>query len=312
MSNHYDLIDLKLFVCIAEENSLTRGASKAHMSLPAASLRIKNLEQSFGIKLFDRTHQGLTLRAAGQAFLRHARQVINQLDNLGEEMQEYVKGLKGHLRVLVSTTAVTEFLPSIVRTFLIEHPDINIDLREKLSIDILQAVASGATDIGIVAGNVGSDSLQVIPYRSDRLVLVTALRHPLAGTSPVCFGDTLHYDYIGLYEGSAIHSFLHQAAANLHKKIPIRVQVRSFEAVCSMVEANIGIGIVPEIAARRYAKNMSIQVMPLSDEWALRNLLICVRDMTSLPSFAKEFIDLLIEDANENGSGMRQTRIEFS
>lgn len=296
MAIHFDLVDLKLFVYIAEENSLTRGAVRAHMSLPAASMRIKNLEQSIGIKLLNRETQGITLRPPGQAFLHHARQVLNQLENLRGDLQEYAGGIKGHVRILANTTAMTEFLPTALRAFLVSHPDVNIDLRERLSGDIVRAVSDGTTDIGIVADTVRTEGLQVMPYRSDRLVLATATTHPLAQKNAVSFADTLIYDYIALHEGSAIHSFLAQAAGELHVPLKIRIQVGSFEAVCRMVEANVGIGMLPESAARRHAKNLQICIVQLNDPWAARNLLICVQDLEALPTFARDLIECLAED----------------
>lgn len=297
MAIHFDLVDLRLFVYIAEENSLTRAAVRAHMSLPAASIRIKNLEDSIGTKLINRDNQGITLRPPGQVFLRHARQVLGQLENLRGDMQEYAEGIKGHVRIFANTTAITEFLPAALQTFLATHPDVNVDLREHLSHDIVRAVSEGTTDIGIVAGSIRTEGLGVLPYRRDRLVLATAQSHPLAQCAEIDFAKTLEYDYIGLHEGSAIHSFLNQAAGNLRKALKIRIQVSSFEAVCRMIEANVGIGILPESAARRHARTMSLALVRLSDEWAVRNLNICVRRFDALPSFARELVDFLSSDS---------------
>jgi DNA-binding transcriptional LysR family regulator len=296
MAIHFDLVDLRLFVYIAEENSLTRAAVRAHMSLPAASIRIKNLEDSIGTKLINRDNHGITLRPPGQAFLHHARQVLSQLENLRGDLQEYAQGVKGHVRIFANTTAITEFLPAALRSFLVTHPDVNVDLREQLSNDIVRAVSEGITDIGIVAGNVRTEGLHVVPYRRDRLVLAAAVSHPLAQEKEIRFADTLEYDYIGLHEGSAIHSFLNQAAGNLRKHLKIRIQVSSFEAVCRMIEANVGIGILPESAARRHAGNLALSLIRLSDDWAERNLIICVRELQSLPTFARELIDLFSAD----------------
>ncbi len=297
MSMQFDFVDLRLFVYIAEEKSLTRAAVKAHMSLPAASMRIKNLEQSIGAPLLNRVSQGITLRPSGQAFLHHARQVLNQVEILRADLQEYAKGIKGHVRIIANTTAMTEFLPDVLRTFLVSHPDVNIDLSEKLSNEIVRAVSTGVTDIGIVAGTVNTEGLHVVPYRNDRLILAVADSHPLAQRSEIAFEETMDYNYIALHEGSAIHSFLNREANELHKQLKIRIQVGSFEAVCRMIEANVGIGILPESAARRHAKNLPIKLIRLSNAWAIRNLLICVRELESLPYFANELIDLMIEDS---------------
>lgn len=296
MAIHFDLVDLKLFVYIAEENSLTRAAVRAHMSLPAASMRIKNLEQSIGVKLLNRETQGITLRPAGQALLHHARQVMNQLENLRGDLQEYARGIKGYIRILANTTAMTEFLPAVLSRFLVTHPDVNIDLRERLSGDIVRAVSEGTTDIGIVADSVRTEGLDVLPYRSDRLVLAVATTHELAKKKSIAFADTLDYDYIVLHEGSAIHSFLVQAANELRTQLKMRIQASSFETVCRMIEANVGIGILPESAAQRLAKSMAIRIVQLSDAWAVRNLLICVRELEALPNFARDLVDCLVED----------------
>jgi DNA-binding transcriptional LysR family regulator len=295
----FDFVDLRLFVYIAEEKSLTRAAVRAHMSLPAASMRVKSLEQSIGSPLLDRSSQGISLRPSGEAFLHHARQVLSQVEMLRADLQEYASGIKGHVRILANTTAITEFLPDVLRSFLVSHPDVNIDLREKLSNEIVRAVSSGTTDIGIVAGTVSTEGLHVVPYRNDRLVLAVAESHPLAEKDEIAFVETIDYNYIALHEGSAIHSFLHREAGELNKQLKIRIQVSSFEAVCRMIEANVGIGVLPESAAKRHAKKLPIKLIRLSDAWAIRNLLICVRSLESLPYFAKELIEALVEDSRD-------------
>ncbi|ONZ89630.1 LysR family transcriptional regulator, partial [Burkholderia cenocepacia] len=169
----FDLVDLKLFTHIAEANSLTRGAERAHLSVPAASTRIKHLEEQVGVKLLSRTSQGVTLTAPGETLLAHARRVLRQLEQLTGDLQEYASGVKGHVRVFANTTAMSEFLPGVLRHYLVDHPDVTIDMQERLSPDIVRAVQEGMIDIGIVAGDVRTDGLQAMPYRRDRLVLAT-------------------------------------------------------------------------------------------------------------------------------------------
>ena len=297
MAMHFDLVDLRLMVRVAEANSLTRGAEAVHLSVPTASTRIKNIEESIGVKLFNRTSQGVTLTLPGQAFVHHARLVLGQLEHLSGDLQEYAKGIKGHLRVFANTTALGEFLPPVLRAYLLAHPDVNIDLRERLSDDIVRAVSDGQTDVGIVAGTVRTENLEVIAYRRDRLVLVVPREHPLAALASVAFVDTLELEHIGLHESSAIHAFLRQICSRLHRTIRLRIQIGNFEAACRMIEASVGVGVLPESAARRHAQTMAIQIVPLVDEWSLRALQICVRSMASLPPFARDLVALLVEDA---------------
>ena len=294
MAAHFDLPDIKLFVNIAEANSLTRGAERSHLSLPAASIRIKNLEEGLGAKLLYRTSQGVTLTPPGQAFMHHARLVLQQLADLRGDLAEYVKGAKGHVRIFANTTAMAEFLPAVLPKFLASHPDVNIDLKERLSNDIVRAVSEGKVDIGIVAGNVRTEGLEILPYVEDRLVLVTSNSHALAERNEIEFVEALGHDFVGMVEASAIHGFLAQAANDLHRSIKIRIQVGNFETACRMIEANVGLGVLPFSAASRHAKSMGIQIVEIKDEWAVRKLQICVRSVQALPVFARELIELLV------------------
>ena len=296
MANHFDLTDLQLIVNIGDASSLTRGAEKSHLSLPAASNRVKNLEDHFGTRLFHRNSQGVTLTPSGEAFLRHARLVLRQIDHLRGDIHEYARGIKGQVRMLANTTAMTEFMPAVLSRFLASHPDVTVELRERLSYLVIKAVSEGSVDIGIVAGKPASSELEFIPYREDRLVLVAPLEHPLSDLNEVAFSDTLAYEYVGLSEWSAIHAFLIQAADKLGYPFRFRVEVGSFEAVCRMIEAGVGIGVVPELVAKRYAQRLQIKLVRLSDEWSERKLQICVRNLQQLPSFTRDLVNMLIED----------------
>lgn len=292
MAMHFDLTDMQLMVNTGDSHSLTRGAERSHLSLPAASTRVKNLEEHFGTRLLYRTSQGVTLTPSGEAFTRHARTVMAQIEQMRGEMQEYARGVKGHIRVLANTTAMTEFMPAVLGRFLATRPDINVELRERLSYLVFKAVAEGSADIGIVAGSPNVDNLQFLPYRKDRLVLVTPADHPLTEAETVSFADTLSYDYVGLSEWSAIHPFLLQAADALGQPFKFRVEVGNFEALCRMIESRVGIGVMPQSVALRMRRSLDIRLVGLSDPWAERKLNVVVRDLSALPTFARELVDL--------------------
>ena len=293
---NFDLVDLRLMVRIAEANSLTKGAEASHISLPAASNRVKSLEGNIGTKLLYRTSQGVTLTPSGQALVHHARMVLSQIENLSGDMQEYAKGIKGHLRIFANTTSLGEYLPPVLNAYLLAHPDVNIDLRERLSHDTVRAVSEGQTDIGIIAGTVRTENLEVIPYRNDYLMLVVPRRHALANEAAVDFAQTLDYDHVCLSEASAIHIFLRQVCEQEHRRMRIRIQVGNFETGCRMIEAGVGVGILPASAAARHAQSMNIALVPLNDAWSLRAQKICVRSLDALPSFARDLVTLLVQD----------------
>ncbi len=119
----------------------------------------------------------------------------------------------------------------------------------------------------------------------------------LAGQASTPFAATLDHDFIGLSEASAIHNFLKRAAADVQRTLRRRIQVNSFEAACRMIEANVGVGVLPEGTARRHAKTMALRVVALEDDWAERELQLCVADLDALPRFARDLVDPLVEAA---------------
>jgi DNA-binding transcriptional LysR family regulator len=295
MDTYFDLVDLRLFVNIAETRCLTRGAEHSYVSVPAASVRIKHIEERLGVTLLSRTHHGVSLTPAGDLFLHHCRRVLQQLEQLWGDIQDYAKWIRGHLCIFANTTAISEFLPSVLTEYLSTHPDTNVDLREHLSPYIVDAVREGITDIGIAAGDLNTEGLETFSYKRDRLVVVAPLTHPLAQYQSIPFNTSLDFDFVSLVQASAINGFL--ALPTEDRPFRLRIQVSNFEVLFRMVERNIGISVIPESVARRYVKTNAIRIIPLDDEWAERNLKIYVRKFKLLPAFARELIDLLISDA---------------
>jgi DNA-binding transcriptional LysR family regulator len=289
----FDLTDLNLFRHVADAGSITHGAARAHLALAAASTRIRNMEKSLGAPLLVRTRQGVVPTAAGRTLLQHARILLAQSERLREDLSAFAGGLAGQIRVLSNTNALTEFLPEALGAFLAAHPQVSIDLEERLSDEIVGLIAEGVGDIGIVAGTVDTGRLATYPFRSDRFVLVVPPGHVLAGVGAVPFAEVLGYDFVGLDRASALQRFLADKAARIGRPLRLRVQLRSFDAVCRMVEAGVGLGIVPETTARRTARSAAIVIVALEDAWALRELTICIRDLDALPPSARLLVEHL-------------------
>ena len=289
----FDLSDLRLFRHVVEAGSITGGAERAHLALAAASTRIRNMEEALGAALLVRGRQGVTPTQAGRTLLQHARLILQQAERLREDLSAYAGGLAGQIRVLSNTNALTEFLPEALSSFLAAHHNVSVDLEERLSDEIVGMVAEGVADLGIVAGTVDVSALETYPFRKDRFVLVVARDHPLAGRSQVAFAEVLGHDFVGLDRASALQRFLAAKAAPSGRPLRLRVQLRSFDAVCRMVECRVGIGIVPETTARRVARTMAISAVALSDVWALRELTICIRSLAELPPYARQLVEHL-------------------
>lgn len=294
-----DLGDLSLFRDVVERGSITAGAAQANLALAAASSRIRRMEEALGATLLERSRHGVALTAAGHVLIDHTRTLLAQADRMHDDLGPFAGGAAGHVRLLSNTNALTEFLPEALARFLVLHPGITVELRERLSDEIVALVAEGAAEIGIVAGTVETPALETLPFRQDRFVLVVSQDDALAGAPSIGFADLLNRHFVGLDRASALHRFLTDRAARMGYRLKTRVELRSFDAVCRMVEFGAGIGIVPETTARRAIRTMAIVIVPLNDDWALRDLRICVRKVTALSASAR----LLVEHLTAAGEG---------
>src|SRR5215468_1255332 len=292
----FDLTDLNLFVHVVEAGSITHGAERMHLAVAAASTRIRNMEALLGTPLLHRQRQGVQPTEAGRTLLHHAQLLLRQAERMRGELAEYANGLREQVRLMSNTNALTEFLPEPLSAFLAAHPQVNIDLEERLSDEIVAAVADGTADVGIVASTVEVAGLEVLPFRVDRFVLVVAKNHSLSAVEQIAFVDTLDCDFVGLDRSSALQRFLCEKAERIGRRLKLRVQLRSFDAVCRLVECNVGIGVVPATTAARHAKTMSIRRIELTDEWAVRRLTICMRRQADLPLYARELVRHLGKD----------------
>src|SRR5271166_6354826 len=294
----FDLSDLRLFLSVVEAGSITHGAERLHLAIAAASTRIRNMEAALGTPLLHRERQGVQPTQAGRTLVQHARIMLQQAERMHGELAQYANGLKGQVRLLSNTNALTEFLPEPLSEFLASHPQVNIDLEERLSDEIVAAVAEGTADVGIVAGTVELAGLETLPFRIDRFVLVVAPNHRLSTEERSAFAEVLDYDFVGLDRASALQRFLSEKAEGIGRRLKLRVQLRGFDAVCRLVECNVGIGVVPATTAGRQARTMSIHKIELTDEWAIRKLTICVRRQADLPIYARELVRHLAEPAS--------------
>lgn len=289
-SMHYDLPDLRLVAAIADSGALTRAAERVHLAPSSASHRLTQLEASLGVALFERHARGLTPTAAGESLLRHARQVFAQLEQMHADLAPYASGLNTQVTVFANTNAINCFLPEDLGDFLREHPQVRVSLEEQPSPAIVGAVAAGQVDIGVVAAEGDFGELEVTPYRRDRLVLIVPTTHPLAQQQEIAFADVLAEAFVCLHAGSAIHTFMMNHAARLGGRLDVRIQVRSFAAVCRMVGAGVGIGMVPRSSV---AASDLLHTVEIADTWAPRDLHLCVRERAALGPAAQALFDHL-------------------
>lgn len=290
---HFDLVDMRLFVAVAETRSITHGAERSALALASASARIKGMEAALGVPLLERQRRGVRLTAAGESLLDHARVVLHQVAAMRGELTAYARGLKARIHMLANTSGASEHLPKALASFLAKYPAISIDVEERESAEIATALASGAADIGLAVEAMLPEGLQRFPFCDDRLVLIAPPGDEIARRRQTSFRDVVMRDFVGLTETSALQNHIAMQAAKLGVRLRIRARLRGFDAICQMVEAGVGLAIIPDAAARRYSRSTRIKAVRMTDPWTSRRLAICTRGRQSLPRPVQQLADHL-------------------
>jgi DNA-binding transcriptional LysR family regulator len=298
-----DLTSLQLFVAVCELGSIGRAAEREFIAASAISKRLSDLEGTLGTTLLHRHTRGVRLTPAGEGLLHHARAVLYGLEQMQVELSEYAAGVRGHVRVHASISAIVQFLPEDLGAFARLHPQVKIDLEEHLSPEVLRAVQEGATDLGLCNGAMGAGGLQSLPYRRDSLVLVVPRGHALtSGGGPVAFEASLPFDHVGLHANSSIHLATHQAATQAGAAVRVRIRVTGLDAMCRMIANGLGVGVMPERAFHLLHTGDALRALPLTDPWAQRQLVLVARDFSSLPTTARLLVDHLTADAQRQAA----------
>ena len=290
-----DLTSLQLFVAVCELGSIGKAAEREFIAASAISKRLSDLEAALGTPLLYRHTRGVDLTPAGQSLLHHARSVLFSLEKMQAELSEYADGVRGHVRVHASISAIVQFLPEDLGAFIRQHAEIKIDLEEHLSTEVVRAVQEGAADLGVCNTANGVGELQTRPYRTDQLVLIVPKGHDLCAQGAINFEAALDYDQVGLHSTSSIYLALRQAAAAVGRTIKLRIHVTGLDAMCRMIDNGLGVGVMPQRAFALMHGVGELQAIALLDAWATRQIELVARDFSSLPVTARLLVDHLAQ-----------------
>lgn len=269
----FDLVSVRLAVACAQTGSLTAAARASHLALAAASRRIRELESALGQPLFERHSRGLLPTAAGRVFVKHGLTLLQTMEQLGSELTDLQRGIARHIRLCASSAAISQFLPPLLARYGQLHPQVHIDLEEQVSEAVVSTLREGRADVAVFVEGPDTSGLDMRLFRTDELVLVLPAGHRLAGKTPLAFTDALDEEWISLTAGAAMLQQQQQAALAVNRPLKLRMQVRSFDAVCHMVASGLGVAMLPKGASLPIIRSMKLGWRQVSDPWAQRRLL---------------------------------------
>jgi DNA-binding transcriptional LysR family regulator len=302
----FDLVSIRLVVDCVQHGSLSAAAREAHLALAAASRRMRELEDAVGEPLFERHGRGLLPTAAGRVFARHAVGLLQSLEQMGAELADLRQGIAKHVRLCASTAAINQFLPPLLAQYAKLHAQVRVELEEQVSSAVVTALRDGSADLGVFVEGAETDGLDVRVFRRDELILVLPPRHRLVGRGAVPFIDAIDEDWISLADGAALLQKQQEAAHAAGRPLRLRMQVRSFDAVCHLVASGLGIAVLPKHAALPIVGAMKLHWRALSDPWASRRMLVATRSGVQDPAVAA-LADFLVEPS-QNAKAARRDR----
>ena len=290
----HNLITLKMFLTVARTGSIAKASETENVAASAISKRISDLEYLIGTPLFYRQTRGVELTPAGHELARHSANILQLVTGMETQMLDFASGAKGSVRIAANTSAITQFLPEDLAGFVKNYPDVRIDLNEQTSEEIITAVRDGLADLGIFSGLVEEPELEVIDYRRDTLVLVMGQDHAYRPNRPVKFAEFARLDMVGLQTGSSLQAFLETRATEQGLTLKTRVETLSFDGVRRMVEAGLGVAVLPHGAVEPYLESARLRMQKIDEVWAVRTLKLAVKDLEAASRPVHALVEHLI------------------
>ena len=290
----YNLITLKMFLSVVRMGSISQASEVENVAASAISKRISDLEDQIGTPLFYRQARGVELTPAGNELARHSSNLLQLVERMETHMSDFATGAKGSVRIAANTSAITQFLPEDLASFVENYPDVKIDLSERTSDEILTAVRDGLADLGIFSGLVDEPEMEVITYRRDTLVVVMGKDHVYRPEHPVKLAELVELDMVGLQSGSSLQAFLEKRAAEQGLTLKTRVETLSFDGVRRMVEAGLGVAVLPFGAVEPYLESTQLRMQEIDEDWAVRTLKLAVKDLSAVSRSVRALVEHLI------------------
>lgn len=237
---------LQVFYTVARLLSFTKAAETLHMTQPAVTFQVRQLEDHFDTRLFDRTHNRVALTEAGRKAYEYAEEIFSLYAEMENTVKELTGDVSGALTMGASTTIAEYMLPALLRGFTMEFPDINLRLKVSNTEGIVSMVENSMIDLGVVEGPVSNKNLLVEVCRIDQLVVVVPPGHPIASRDSISMEEVMEYPFICREEGSGTRDVImdHMVELGLDRNnLNISLELGSPESIKGAVEAGMGVSI---------------------------------------------------------------------
>jgi DNA-binding transcriptional LysR family regulator len=292
-----DLTSLRLFVTVCQEKNIARAAEREFIAPSAVSRRITEIEAAIGLPIIERQSRGISVTPVGETVLRHAQAVIANIESMSAELSQFFSGAKGDVRVVANLSSMVQFLPEDIAAYQRLFPEVNIDIEELSSAEVVRSVEERGAAFGICIAVPKFEGLEQLHYRTDRLSFMIPRKHPLASRTQIHITELANEHFVGLRGDSAITLLIAQELSRVGIVLNTKIQVSSLDALCRMVHVGLGIAVVPHQAGELWANSLDVELIPLVEPWAVRELVIMFKSHDQLNAAARSLVNFL---ANRN------------
>jgi len=300
-----ELTHLRSFYVIARERSVTRAATHLGLTQPALSIQMKTLEAALGTALFARHRKQMQLTQAGEIFYRHVQSVLTTLEDAKTEVAELHQLLRGRLAMATSDTNSAYVLPEVLRQFCACYPHVRIDIRNKMSSQVLQLVLDHEVDFGIATLPMAHRQVMTETLFHREEVVICPVGHPLSGVSVVSLAQVSPYALLALSPGSTSRQLLDLAFQHVGVPMQVAMNLGSMEVIKRFVEIGLGVAVVPRVAVATEVQQGRLAALPVA-ELPAREIGLVERKDTHRSPPAVAFVHLLRTHLAQ-GKGGRST-----
>lgn len=275
----FDNVTLRVFLATARLGSIGAAARSEHIAASAVSRRISDLEHELDTALIHRTPTGTSLTSAGKAFSIHCEDLLSKYADIRTDLKRFASGHAGELRIASIPKAIDGSLPFIIAKFIEDIPDVHVTIQEIFSRQGMQVLREDLADMAFVYDSVNHKGFDSIPFKLDPVWIVGSKNHPLfrryKDKDSVSYKDTLRYEHISYHDGGVLDDLIADARRKAGKKLKSSIKLSRVRSLLKCVEAGLGLGIMGKRELEPYWDNEKLKFLPLSDSWAVRQL-VCV------------------------------------
>ena len=289
----YSLPQLRAFVTLADERSFTRAAKKLHLSQPALTVQIRNLELAFGVRLFDRDPRGVALTSVGGELAPRLRRLLSDLDGAMSDACDIAKGRRGTIRIAALPSFSAGRLPDVVARFRAVNPAISFVIRDAIASKVVALVQSEAVDLGVTAGVELTPDVEILHEANDRLCVVFPNRHPLASRRKISLADLADFPLVLMDPETSVRAIVDAAFVSSGRIIRPAAEATYMMTAVGLVRAGLGITILPA-SAKEIAAAPSLRARAIDDARFSRTISLVKRRKRTLPPACQAFLQELI------------------